>query len=187
MEKLEHKFQVGRPRSFLEIANIKKRTSLHISYNEKKKLYTVVIPYDEISKKYKIQLEEIDIFENKEYIMATLEKLNQMFNLNKLNIPLAITVLISLMYIILILFIMYIAIILSLLCLFNPLIILFILGILMQIVKLLVILFYSVKDHYKKRVIKRILQDENKNCEWAKISWHYGRDGSWLEVVRKED
>jgi hypothetical protein len=177
----------SKKRDFREIAEIsKKRSSFNMTYDKKKKMYTIVIPYDEMENKYTVKSEEIDFLDSKDYVLNTLDKLNQNFNSDKLTIPVIWLILISVFYISFTVSLIYTAFLLSLLCIFNPLIIIILFLGIYQFIKILVWTYFKIKERFRVKMIRNILSEENKISVDKKLNWEYGKGGAWLELLCSE-
>jgi hypothetical protein len=182
------KSRINTMRDFKEVSLIYKRTSINCTYNQKLKMMTIVIPFNENINKYTVQPEEIDFFDNKDYILVTIDKFNQIFSLEKNYVPIPVILFFSIIYFILSIVIIYCSTLVCLVCLLNPMVILVFILIIMKIIKILIIVVYGVKEKYKIHKIKKALEVENvESMKNFKIIWSYGRDGSWLEVNRKDE
>jgi hypothetical protein len=178
----------SRKRDFSEVANIAcRRTSFNLTFDKKKNTFTIVIPYDETEKKYSVKLEEVDFLDSKEYIFKTIENFNQSFRHDKFVIPMPILILLYIFYIAFFCGLIYSAFLISLLCIFNPLIILVLILGLMQFTKVLVWVYFNIRDWYRGKMIKAALNHENMNSVAKKLSWQYGKEGAWLELLKREE
>jgi hypothetical protein len=174
----------SKKRDFKEIAEIsKKRSSFNMTYDKNKKMYTLVLPYDENENKYTVKSEELDILDYKDHVIRTLEKFNQIFNMDKLIIPNFWLVFLSIVYISFSLCLIYSAFLLSLLCIFNPLIIIILFLGIYKFIKIMVWTYFKIKERFRIKMIKNILSEENKKSTDKKLIWEFGKGGAWLELL----
>ncbi len=149
----------------------------------------LIIPYDFDKKNYFIKKEEIDFYEYKEYVIATLEKFcnDPVFNIEKkykakglekfcLFVP----------NFFLIVFIIYIFVFIGFLTYGNPAILFITFIILKKTYSSLKIMRFIIKEKMKIKEVKRKLDTENNSpfCLEKKIFWTLGQSGYWMELVK---
>jgi hypothetical protein len=174
----------SKKRDFKEIAEIsKKRSSFNMIYDRNKKMYTLVLPYDENENKYTVKSNELDFLDNKDYVIQTLKTLNKIFNVDSMTIPTIWFVLLSVIYITFTISLIYIGFLLSLLCIFNPLIIIILLLGIYKFIKIMVWAYFKIKEKFRVKMIRNILNEENKISLDKKLIWEYGKGGAWLELL----
>lgn len=159
-------------------------SSLHKTFNKDKGGYTIIVPFDHELNLYLIKDE--DVTEHKEYIHDTLSKFNISFISDKSYIPVPIIFLMVLFYLCIIFILLYISLLISVICLYNPGILLVLAYLITQVLFITLIhMYYRIKDNYKQKKFIRMLNEESKQSkEKYKIEWSYGKDGSWLEITK---
>jgi hypothetical protein len=188
LDDIKERAEITRSRDFSMAVRISKRNSLSMTFDKKRQAFAIIIPYDDETNKYMIKQEDIHELESKDYINDTLEKFNKLFQMDKSYIPISLNILLFLFDIIFTIAMLYGGAIVGLLCLYNPMILIFLLWLMVQILlKFVVFIHHSIGDKFKQRKIKAILKEESsKSDKVFNITWEYGRDGSWLEILKKE-
>jgi hypothetical protein len=157
-------------------------------YKKKTKFDKIIIPYNFQKNCYYITDNEIEGYENKEFLLNTLHNYNsqQLFKFDVDYSPTCCERLIYIPIIIIFIIIIYILVIFVIIFMFNP----FVLYLSM---KCLGLVFSGVKSYkntlyekFKKKAILKQLNETNKlqYCQDHKIRWKLGVSGYWLEIER---
>ena len=165
------------------------KTSRKESNNNKKNFDKIIIPYDFQKNKYSISDNEIDGYENKEFLLNTLFSYNKqrIFKFDSRYRPNCCErIIYFLIFLLIILIILYGLLFLIILFLFNPLVLYF-------SYKFFSFVFYSIKAYkkhlYEKLKIKAIKKqlahtNKSKYCKENNIKWKMGLSGYWLEIMK---
>ena len=165
------------------------KTSRKDSNNIKKNFDKIIIPYNFKKNNYSIPDNEIDGYENKEFLLNTLYSFNnqKIFKFDSRYKPNCCERIIYLfIFLLIILIILYCLLFLIIMFLFNPLVLYF-------SYKFLIIIFYGIrafKKHFyeklKIKAIKKNLAHTNKSqyCKEHNIRWNMGVSGYWLEIEK---
>jgi hypothetical protein len=160
-----------------------------ISYvvDEKSNLFKIMIPYDFLNKKYSLNAEVFDFYDNKEYLLSKVEEFNskELFSMDynyKFQglemIKAYITdVLISIVYI-------YFSLFIILCTYFNLGIIFLLLFGFSKIIYTLGKKRFIWAEQIKMDKIKEILNSENNSqlCIDLGLRWELGKNGYWIEL-----
>ena len=157
--------------------------------NSKKNFDKVIIPYNFKRNNYSVPDNEIEGYENKEFVLNTLHSYNNQ-KLFKFDSPYSPSfcerIILYFPMILFILIILYILISLIVLFLFNPLIIYISYIILKGVYSMNKSVKNSIYEKLKKKAINKKLEETNKSqyCSEHKIKWNLGVSGYWLEVEK---
>ena len=158
-----------------------------------KKIFNSLFPFDNNEKKF-IYDDNIDLSkvqEHVEYITQTLDKINRTFisgfDFTKIPIKyITIKILIYFLSVLIFLVYIYVTFFISIICLFNPMIIIIILLFgNSKIISFICKINFKFYEVITSKKIKIILEEENEENLKKKpyIIWKYGRDGSWIEII----
>ena len=167
-------------------SNKRKKTA---SSNNKKFFDKIIIPYNFKKNNYLIQDEEIDGYENKEFVLNTLHSYNyqEIFKFDSPYNPSVLEKILFYIPVCLISFIIfYIIILICIRFLFNPLFIYVLYKCIRIIFSLIKGLKNTIYEKLKKKAINKILEETNNSeyCQEHKIHWNLGVSGYWLEIEK---
>jgi hypothetical protein len=152
----------------------------------------IIIPYNFQKNSYSIPENEIEGYENKEFLLNTLHKYNNqtIFKFDSPYDPSICEIILFYLPVILIFSIIIYIILLSLFrFIFNPLVI----YVSFVILKSLIYAFDNIKrglyEKLKKKAIKKKLEETNKSkyCLDHNMKWKLGLSGYWLEIENSSD
>lgn len=178
--------EVRPSRSFNFASNIRKSAGERDI--KRRKEANIIIPYDDNKGKYIINEDDITKEELKEYLISTLARFNslQVFHYNQFHMPMYVKVLYILFCIVLLTFYIYTLFLVILLCVFNPMIMIISFIFTVQIIKVLLMLNYTLKVKFTKSHMNEILKNEScQSLKLHEIMWKLGRDGLWLEISKQ--
>ena len=168
---------------------------INLGNNQKKGLDTkknfdkVIIPYNFKRNNYSVSDNEIEGYENKEFVLNTLHSYNiqKLFKFDSAYSPsFCERILLYFPMFLLILIILYILISLIILFLFNPLVIYISYKLLKGVYFMNKSIKNAIYEKLKKKAINKKLEETNKSqyCREHKIKWNLGVSGYWLEVEK---
>lgn len=144
------------------------------AYDVSKNIYETNTEISELDEPYQI------------YIKETIDFFNSQCNSTKLSMPIYVLIIIILLGIVLFLVCLYIFMLILTVSLFNPMIIVVLLVFgLKYVISFFPYVFILFNDKYKAKKLRSLIQEKNSNKKFNKLSWDYGRDGSWIEVKIK--
>jgi len=154
-----------------------------------KGLVSVIIPFDAETQKYVISnIEDIETFENKNYILESLDIFNHSsaISLNTFELNKWITALYIFAGFIFEVILIYISILAVLLTILNLMICFCCIVINVKFIQRLIIIYENIKKNAKSRVVERMIEKENMYSQRLyDLTWEYGRDGLYLEINYK--
>lgn len=168
---------------------VRKRAFSYI-VDEKSNLFKIVIPYDFVNKKYSLDLENYQFYDNKAYLENKINEFNliKYFNMDyeykftglELLFTIIPAVVISIIFV-------YIFVFIAFSTFFNV-------GVLIILIYLLYFINYEMgkkrfikAEKLKMLKIRKILDIENNKKETAedmRIKWELGKNGYWLELLK---
>ena len=194
MNEIDNEYQLMNPLGIsleennLIISNNLKNKNVESAY---KKAYfdKIIIPYNFKKNSYSIPDEEIEGYENKEFVLNTLHNYNtqQLFKFDSSYGPsFCERILFLIISLLIILIILYIVLFLLFIFLFNPLVIYISYKFLDSIIFLIKGYKNTLYEKLKKKAINKKLEETNnsKYCKEHKIRWSLGVSGYWLEVEK---
>lgn len=164
--------------------------SYSVNYmNFKNNLYKVIIPYDFDKNRYVINQKDIEFYENKEYVLDTLETLceNPLFNIEqKLKLEGCKKFLYYLPYILVLITLVYIFLFIIFTVFLNPAIIFIMIYVVKKLHKSFKMMRFIFREKLKMKKINQELDKENNTtfCKDHKIKWVLGQSGYWIEVIK---
>ena len=154
-----------------------------------KKYDIIIIPYNFKNNNYSISDEEIEDYENKDYLLNTLYQFNNepIFIFDSPYTPRFYEIIIIYFVFILIsLVLLYLLLLVIILFSFNPIIIFFAYTFLAKVFGL----FKNIKNTFyekskKKAIIKKLKEKNNSTyCKEHRLKWNIGLSAYWLELVK---
>ena len=155
----------------------------------KKKFDKIIIPYNFKKNNYSVNDNEIDGYENKEFVLNTLHHYNNQ-NIFKFDLPYSPPfckkILFYFLMLLIVLIILLLLFTLIIIFLFNPLIIYISYRVLKAVFSLLASLKRTIYEKLKKKAINKRLEETNKSkyCRDHKIKWNLGVSGYWIEIEK---
>ena len=157
-------------------------------YNDKStKFERIIISYNFKKNNYYIDNEEIEGYENKEFLLNTLHNFNSqaIFKFDSPYNPSCSEIIIFLIPIIIVFIILiYVLYIIIILCTLNPLIIYIAIIIIIKFFGIIKKWRNSLYEKFKKKKINKQIDDTNNSeyCKKHKIRFKLGLSGYWLEL-----
>ena len=161
--------------------------------SKNKKFDTIIIPYNFKTNNYSINDEEIEGYENKDYLLNTLYNFNNeketipIFTFDSpYTPPLIKRCFIYLTFILISLILLYLLFLIIILFSLNPIIIYFAYIFLIKVFGM----FKSLKNTFyekskKKAIIKKLNEESNSNyCKEHGLKWNFGLSAYWLELAK---
>ena len=157
--------------------------------DQKSNLFKIIIHYNFIHKKYILDIENYDFYENKDYLIAKIDEFNQnkFFNMShRYHFSYFIMLLLSIPNLLLSLLLFYIFFFFISAVFFN-------LGVFLIFIGIIILVNFTLEkkkflwaEKIKRKKIKEILDYENNdtNCKKFGIKWEISENGYWLEVVK---
>ena len=182
----ENNFKMIKP---LMINNNEKDIINDVPDKKEKKFDRIIISYNFKKNSYFIADNELDGYENKEFVLNTLYYFNNkpLFKFDSLYNPTSSERMIFLIPVIIIfILIIYILYALTIICTFNPLII-YIAYLCIKIVLTLIKKWRNnLYEKFKKKAINNVINETNNspNCTSRKIQFKLGLSGYWLEIEK---
>ena len=182
----ENNFKMIKP---LMINNNEKDIINDVPDKKEKKFDRIIISYNFKKNSYFIADNELDGYENKEFVLNTLYYFNNkpLFKFDSLYNPTSSERMIFLIPVIIIfILIIYILYALTIICTLNPLII-YIAYLCIKIVLTLIKKWRNnLYEKFKKKAINNVINETNnsQNCTSRKIQFKLGLSGYWLEIEK---
>ena len=182
----ENNFKMVKP---LMINNNEKDIINDVPDKKEKKFDRIIISYNFKKNSYFIADNELDGYENKEFVLNTLYYFNNkpLFKFDSLYNPTSSERMIFLIPVIIIfILIIYILYALTIICTLNPLII-YIAYLCIKIVLTLIKKWRNnLYEKFKKKAINNVINETNnsQNCTSRKIQFKLGLSGYWLEIEK---
>ena len=153
----------------------------------KKNFDLIIIPYNFEKNKYSIPDNELEGYENKEFLLNTLHRYNNqhIFKIDSDYSPsFCERILIFIPIIIIILIIITILVLLISLFIFNPLIVYISFICLKKVFSITIGMKNTIYEKLKKKGINKRLDETNRSqyCKLHNIEWKLGLSGYWLEI-----
>jgi hypothetical protein len=154
------------------------------------KFNKVIIPYSFENKKYEIKSNDIEFYENKDYLITKLAEYNNNpnFDIEKKYSPRHclewIKIYFPICFIMVIL--LYVGLIFTLLSCFNPIVIYTLYSYIKKAYNSLNMFKFILLEKFKMNTLSQIISRENntKICISKTITWKIGRSGYWMEVQK---
>jgi len=161
----------------------------NISIKKTNKFNRIIISYDFKKNSYYIADNELEGYENKDFLLNTLYNFNNQ-TIFKYDSPYSPTCCERLLFlvpvIILVLIIIYLLYVLTIICTLNPLIIYLDYLILKIVFTLIKKLKNNINEKFKKKAINKVINDTNESdyCIKHHIKFNVGLSGYWLELEK---
>ena len=153
------------------------------SYKRDKHNFNIIIPYNADLQIYTIN-ENIEIpNDRREYIKNKIDE----FNNFKKTIPMLqnmIRLILIILYTIVFICYLYLVGLITLMCIFNPLVVVILLWTSRILLKAFIFIDMTFREKIRKKQLSRIIQMENKSIMKMGYFWDHGRDGYWLELIK---
>ena len=168
--------------------NIKTENSNN-NLNNEKNFDKIIIPYSFKKKNYLISDNEIEGYENKEFVLNTLYAYN-LLKIFKIDSPYSPSCFERILFffpvLLIIIGIAFGLIYLIIIFLFNPFIILISYQILKGVINIIRSIKHTLYEKMKKSAMNKKLEETNKSnyCKEHNIKWNLGVSGYWLEVEK---
>ena len=159
--------------------------------NLKKNFDSIIIPFSFKDNAYSISENELEGYENKQFVLNTLHKYKnqKIFKLDSDYSPsFCERILIFIPIILFILIIILIFILLISFFIFNPLIVYISFICLKKIFSIIIGMKNTIYEKLKKKAINKRLDETNRSeyCKSHNIEWKLGLSGYWLEIKKKK-
>ena len=158
-------------------------------YNPQKNFDSIIIPFNFENHNYSIRDNELEGYENKEFVLNTLYNYNnqKIFKLDSDYSPsFCERILIFIPMIIFILIIIFIFLSIISLFILNPLIVYISFICLKKIFSFIIGMKNTIYEKLKKKAIYKRLDETNRSqyCKLHNIEWKLGLSGYWLEIKK---